>query len=436
MQRKRLIYTKCIIFVIFVSLLLCSCGKNNDLPEGAEYLEPIWFENLTEYCTGNYNNISEFKNGYAVASFAQMGEYWSVSDERSAIIDKNGEIIIGPLEGDLFIDVVDDKSFYIQDNDLRTSKIVDINNNVIGSFDGILKKREDGEIFNEDGLSYLCYNNIISQTPYENRWSYGLARKSGQVVVPCEYSEIISNVTDKHIVFLNDSDGESADVYNSDGSFSHSIYSDYKISDYAYGLLILHSNDGYGVADIYGNVMVEVNNSKVEILSEKCIIVSKDNSKDSILMDNDGKVIKSLELSPYHISKMDNGVFMLSDGFDTYLITSKGEIVKKYEKAQYPSYCGDGIFSFESGNSYYNREIQLVNGKTGEIIGEKYNDNNDIKFDEKYAVVEDLEGNTFVIDTDGNRYCDGYNISGNVSDRVVQIYNDKIAGIICLPPKK
>ncbi len=437
MANRNLKVRNLITLIIVISLFLCSCGHNDDLPDGAEYFVPIWFENLSEYCTGNYNRMSEFKNGYAVVSFAQMGRDWSVSDEQSAIIDKSGEIILGLLDGDLYINIIDDKIFYIQNNDNLTSKIVDVNNNIIGSFDGILSggKSNDGELFNKDGISCLCYNNIISKTPYQNMMTYGLVKKSGQVIVPCEYARMISNVTDEYIVFLNDDESETADVYNPNGSFSHSIYLDYKINSYKNGLLEIYSNNGYGVADIYGDIIVEPNNDEVEIVSEKRIIVSKEGSKECKLLDREGKPIKNLELNLYNISEMNDDVFMISDYRNTYLMTYEGEIIKEYSESRSPMYCGDGMFSIESG-SYSNSYIQLVDGTTGELIGEKYNDRNDIKFNEGYAVVEDLEGNAFVIDKNGNKYCEGYDISGDVSDGVVKIFNDTIAGIICLPPKK
>lgn len=436
MLNRSLVFTRCIIFIVAVSLLFCSCGHSNDLPDGAEYFVPIWFENLSEYCTGNYNKMHEFKNGYAVVSFAQMGEYWSVSNERSAIIDKSGQIILGLFDGDIHINIIDDKNFYIQDNDNLTSKILDINNNVIGSFDGILSggHNHGGELFNNNEISCLCYTNIISKSPYESRVTYGLAKKSGQVIVPCEYVDVISNVTDEYIVFLSDEESKIADVYNPNGSFSHSVYSDYKISSYKNGLLEVYSDDGYGVADIYGNIIVNPNNEKVEIMSEKHIIISKADSKGCQLLNGEGRIIETIELSPYYISGNDD-VFMISDSQNTYLMTYTGKILNEYGESRHPMYCGDGIFSIEWG-SYSDSYIQLVDGSSGDFIGEKYNDINDIKFNEGYAVVESLEGNTFVIDKKGNKYCEGYDISGNVSDRVVRIFSDTIAGIICLPPQK
>ncbi len=436
MPKRNLKFKASIIFIIVISLLLCSCGKSNDLPDGAEYLVPIWYENLSEYCTGNHNNMYDFKNGYAVVSFAQMGEYWSMSNESSAIIDKNGQIVLGPLNGDLSINIIDDNNFYIGDDDNLTSKIVDINNNIISSFDGTLSGGQGDygeELFNSDEISFLYHTDVVSLRPYETRVMCGLAKKTGQVIVPCKYGRRISNITDNHLVFLNDEEGKNADIYNPNGSFSHSVYSDYKIEGYNYGLLKISSDDGYGVADIYGNIIVNPDNEKVEIISDKHIFVSKEILKNCQLLNSEGKMLKNFELGLDRVSRMNDDIFMLSDFRNTYLMTFEGDILKEYADTRYPVYCGDGIFSIRCGKSY-DSYLQLIDGVTGNFVGEKYSDKNDIKFSDGYAVVEDLNRNTFVIDKNSNKYCEEYNISGMVSDGVVKIFSDTSVGIICLPP--
>lgn len=418
-----------IVFVIIISLFFCSCGRRDDLPEGARYFEPIWFDNLSEYCTGNYNRMSDFKDGYAVVSFAQMGKSWNVSDKRTAVIDKSGKIVLGLFEGDIQIDIIDNKSFHIIGVDNWTSKIVDANNNIISSFNGILisGRNSNGELFNKYGISY-----IVSQDSKFNKNAYGLVSKNGEIIVPCKYNGIISDITDEHIIFLRNEEGTVADVYNTDGSFSHSIYLDYAIHEYNHGLLKLHSDNSYGVANIHGDVIVRPDDTNVEIISENHIIVSRWNSRDCLLLNKEGETIKNLEISLPQTSEMYNGVFMISNQIDTCLMTSEGEVLKEYPQSHRPKYCGDGIFSIELGLNT-TTSVQLIDAKTGNVIGEKYRDRDNIKFDEGYAVVEDLDGNKFVIDTKGNKFCEGYDISGNVSDRVVKIYNDTLAGIICLP---
>lgn len=441
MLKKKFMHVKVCFVLIIISFVFCSCSSNNDLPKGVDYFEPIWFENLSEYATGNSNYISEFKDGFAVATFSNMGEEWKVSGKSVAVINKKGEIVLGPFHEDVYINIIDKNNFCILSDGV--SKIVDADNNTKAVFDGTiewsLSVSSTEHLFNKDGIA------SCAKTDSAQLVGFGLVNQFGEVVAPYKYKRNLSDVEDEYIVLIKDEERKNADVYNSDGSFSHSISSDYMIQDYKNGLLEIVGAEqtnfgyyqayGYGFTDIYGNVVVEpVRDSECSVISKDCIIISDRDNNGCQLLNSNGEIIKNLNINFYNATEMVNDVFMLSSGYNSYLINSKGELLKEYDGSRYPEYCGDGIFSLTFG-SYNDEHVKLIDSKTGDFIGEQYGDRMEICFNDGYAFVEDPEYNSsFVIDKKGNKCIEGYEISGDVTDRVVRIHNDTTAGIICLPP--
>ena len=419
------------IITIVLSLFLCSCQTREELPEGAEYFEPVWFENLSEFVTGNHNEFTKFKDGLSVVSFSEMSENWSRSDIVNVVIDRSGELAFSPFYGDYDVSVIDSESIYVEDNESETGVILDINSNVIGAFDGcLISDRKTREKMNAEDVAVLGYNNIISTRPYQNKWLYGLAKKNGEVLVDPTYCEVLAGVSEEYFIFSIDDTQKNADVYHTDGTFLHRIDLEYGIYQYKNGMFILHSDSGYGVANITGTVIFEPNNKSVNVLSEDLIIVSKSGSNDYQLFDGKGNLIKDLELSSaYQISQLYNDVFAVCDYSKTYFISSEGEFLKEYE-GRFARYCGDGVFSIQEDD-----EVQLVDGDTLELIGEKYRDTYDIKFYDGYSIARDLDGNDVIIDCNGNKYCEGYDVLG-VSENIVRVSRNKYPGVIYLPPQK
>ncbi len=444
MLKKMFMYVKSCFVLIVMSFVFCSCSPNNDLPKGAKYFEPIWFENLSKYVTGNHNSISEFKDGFAVATFANMGEEWKVSGKSIALINKNGEIILGPFRENVGINIIDKNNFCILS--AESTKIVDADNNTKAVFDGSLGWHTyvsyTEKLFNKDGIA-SCTKTASGQLV-----GFGLVNQSGETVVPCKYKANFSDAEDEYIVLIKDEERKNADVYHSDGSFSHSISSDYMIEDYKNGLLEIVGAEqtnsgyyqayGYGFTDIYGNVVVEPARDRMcSVISKDCVIISNRDNNGCQLLNSNGEIIKSLNINFYNqhdATEMVNDIFMLDSGYKSYLISSKGDILKEYNDSRSSKYCGDGIFSLTFG-SYNDEHVKLIDSKTGDFIGEQYGDRMEICFNDGYAFVEDPEYNSsFVIDKKGNKCLEGYKISGDVTDRVVRIHNDTTAGIICLPP--
>lgn len=412
--------------------IICFCLAFLMLSVNVSALNVTWFDNINQYANGNYNRISNFENGYAVFQTGKIDKNWARSNLQTGIIDKAGNIVYGPIEGDVMMKILENDMFCLRDSKNLTSSIYKISGEKVADFDGYLQK---GGIFNDNQIA------AIYKQGNDKYARCGLVKKSGEVIVPVKYYNCYyEDNGNSGFVFSSSEDLKNADVYNADGSFSHSLSLNYQITDMHNNLLEIVDETSHlkGVADIYGNIILNPQYS-VNFISENRIFATNAKGElSSYLFDCKGNLIKDLG-KYYNAAKMYEDKFMFSDVSSSYLVMENGEKIKAYdEQARYPRYVGEGIYelTYNVGLTYY---IRYIDAETGEFVGDKYTDKGR-DFNEGYITVEDLNGNTFVMDKDGNKFCEEYSPSETVSDGVLIVYNKqseyKTPGIVYMPKYK
>ena len=417
---------KKIVALLLSVIMLCS---------SAFAISQVSLSHLNQYITGNYNRISEFVSGYAVVSYAKVGQNWSQSDQKKLVIDKSGKVVMGPILGDKSVQIIDGQSVYIADNEANTSKIVNMQGKTIASFSGRLVF---GGKFNKNGLTIMALREGKNDRPV-------IVNKSGKIIVSQkDVGVLYSGAYDEYFVFIN-KDGKSASVYKSDGTFSHNITSEYSLYDYEKDKIHIVSDGRRGLMDIHGNIIIYPIYQTIDLISNNRMIISE-GGETAFLTDENKHYIKVLNNYEDH-SDMYDGKFLIADSTDVYLMNENGDVLRTYPIDNYVSdprycmasvmHCGNGVFAIDFSGLREDEHRLLISGKTGEFIGDKYDGDYSIKFNEGYAWVKDLQGDTYIIDMDGNKFCRGYKKLTDVSCNAVVINNaNNVPYIINLPQYK
>lgn len=333
-------------------------------------------------------------------------------NEEYAVIDKNGNYIIGPLKGT--IDGFSEGRAIIRCK--NGSKMINEAGNVLFEIDGFINSLYEGRsVFTQK-----------SNIPNDYTDRYGYLDKDGNIVIPAKYKYASSFRNGKAIVKIDENNYALIDP---NGEILNT-YDFYYMTDIGEGLIIFspYLSDGYykfGFVDEEGTVIIPPRFDGAQIFQQGRSVVSirDDYNYYSGLIDKNGKWIidpkysdiriigknraavgipanyknpdgeskyaiydldgnKLSDFNYYDITDYKNGYASVNDGKKTFFIDANGKMVDTL-----PIFEGIGAMFMENGVIYSiieKRRIYLL--PTGDII---WNEEGNIKLNDQYAIQEE-----------------------------------------------
>ena len=261
---------------------------------------------------------------------------------------------------------------------------------------------------------YLKAGFIISNTTDEG-YRYGYVDYKGKLILDVQYNEI-TRITDLEDLYLIAANNGKYGLYKNSKNI---IPTDYQLISYDdVGLVVLQKNKKYGMADLKGNIKINIEYTNIE---SKGIYVYASNENKNAVFDKDGnqkdinfnKNVYETENENYRITTLVNNNVIY------YGIEDKNETSLVNEGYSYLEYAYNDYFIAKNSEG----KLGVINANGKVLIDFKYNLIQKIKGKNMIQVLDDKT--TYIYSNNLEVICKIKKANIDNEDNFIKLYNDK-----------